>query len=60
VGLWFLASAAGQGIGAQVVKLYGRVPDAVYFGAVGSAAIVAAGALGLDAPRLQVLMRGVR
>jgi POT family proton-dependent oligopeptide transporter len=60
VGLWFLASAAGQGIGAQVVKLYGRVPDAVYFGAVGSAAIVAAGALGLAAPRLQVLMRGVR
>jgi POT family proton-dependent oligopeptide transporter len=60
VGLWFLAVAAGQGIGAQVVTLYGRLPDAVYFGAVGSAAVAAAILLYLLAPRLEGLMRGVR
>jgi POT family proton-dependent oligopeptide transporter len=60
VGLWFLATAAGQGIGAQVVALYGRVPDAVYFGGVGAAAVAAAVALYLLVPRLEALMRGVR
>jgi POT family proton-dependent oligopeptide transporter len=60
VGLWFLAAAAGQGIGAQVVTLYGRVPDTVYFGTVGAAAVAAAGLLYLLAPRLETLMRGIR
>ena len=60
VGLWYLAVAAGQGIGAQVVTLYGRLADAVYFGAVGGAAVVLAGVLYQLAPRLEALMRGVR
>jgi POT family proton-dependent oligopeptide transporter len=60
VGLWFLAAAAGQGIGAQVVTLYGRVPDTVYFGTVGATAVAAAGLLYLLAPRLETLMRGIR
>lgn len=45
MGLWLTAGAAGQGIGAQLVKLYDPAATAVYFGAVGGAAVVLAALL---------------
>lgn len=45
MGLWLASGAAGQGIGAQLVKLYDPAATAVYFGAVGGGAVVLAGVL---------------
>ena len=45
MGLWLTAGAAGQGIGAQLVKLYDPAATAVYFGAVGGTAILLAAVL---------------
>ncbi|WP_030663838.1 peptide MFS transporter [Streptomyces rimosus] len=38
--VWFCAPAMGAGIGAQLVRYYGKVSDLVYFGATGAAAIL--------------------
>ncbi len=38
--LWFLSLAMGQGISAQAVRLYGTIPDALYYGVVGAIAVL--------------------
>ncbi|SFN92558.1 proton-dependent oligopeptide transporter, POT family [Pseudonocardia ammonioxydans] len=53
MGLWLTAGAAGQGIGAQLVKLYDPATTAVYFGAVGGAAVVLAAVLLAAAPLIR-------
>ena len=40
MGLYFLAPAAGQGLGAQVVKLYSAENEALYFGVIGLATVL--------------------
>ncbi|HEY8374344.1 MAG TPA: peptide MFS transporter [Pseudonocardiaceae bacterium] len=59
MGMWFLASAAGQGIAAQVVPLYETLPEKVYFGVIGLSAVVLGLLLWLGANRIRTLMRGV-
>ncbi|WP_246842787.1 peptide MFS transporter [Allokutzneria sp. NRRL B-24872] len=56
--LWFLSIAAGQGIAAQLVPLYGNIPDAVYFGMFAGAAVVLAVLLWVSAPKIRLMMRG--
>ncbi|GAA3660046.1 peptide MFS transporter [Lentzea roselyniae] len=58
MGLWFLASAAGSGIAAQLVKFYTSSPSA-YFMTLGGAAIVLGIALAAAAPVIRKLMSGV-
>lgn len=43
--LWFLASSAGQAIGAQSIKAMAGLPDSTYYLAIGVATIVIAGIL---------------
>lgn len=59
MGLWFLSGAVGNGIGAQVVKLYDPQHEVAYFGVLGGLTIIAAAALFLAAPRLRPLMQGL-
>ncbi|MFB9903936.1 peptide MFS transporter [Allokutzneria oryzae] len=56
--LWFLSIAAGQGIAAQLVPLYGKIPEAVYFGMFAGAAVVLAVLLWISAPKIREMMRG--
>lgn len=53
MGLWLTAGAAGQGIGAQLVKLYDPAATAAYFGAVGGAALVLAAVLLAAVPMIR-------
>jgi len=55
MGLWLSSNAAGQGIGAQLVKFYDAESGAVYFGLLGAAAVVVAVALFALAPRIRRL-----
>jgi len=59
MGLFFLSSAAGQGIGAQVVKLYSDDAAVVYFGVLGAIAIGLGVLLLVFSPKIKELMMGV-
>jgi POT family proton-dependent oligopeptide transporter len=59
MGLFFLSSAAGQGIGAQVVKLYSDEAAVVYFGTLGAVAIGLGVLLLVFSPKIKELMMGV-
>ena len=59
MGLFFLSSAAGQGIGAQVVKLYSDDAAVAYFGVLGAIAIGLGVLLLLFTPKIKALMQGV-
>ncbi|SDH19218.1 proton-dependent oligopeptide transporter, POT family [Lentzea fradiae] len=56
--LWFLATSAGTGVAAQLVKFYTTSPSA-YFLTLGGAAVVLGGALAVAAPAIRKLMSGV-
>ena len=43
--LWFLASSAGQAVGAQSIKLMADLPDSTYYLVVGGITIVISGIL---------------
>ncbi|TWP51882.1 peptide MFS transporter [Lentzea tibetensis] len=58
MGLWFLASASGSGIAAQLVKFYTSSPSA-YFLTLGGAAVVLGAALAASAGPIKKLMSGV-
>ena len=58
MGLWFLASSAGTGVAAQLVKFYTTSPSA-YFLTLGGAAVVLGVALAVAAPAIRKLMSGV-
>ncbi|MCG3754403.1 MULTISPECIES: peptide MFS transporter [unclassified Amycolatopsis] len=60
MGLWLSSNAAGQGIGAQLVKFYDARSAAGYFGALGAGAVVLALLLFALAPliRKQAARRG--
>ncbi|WP_246868666.1 oligopeptide:H+ symporter [Saccharopolyspora sp. ASAGF58] len=59
MGLYFLAPAMGQGLGAQVVKLYSVDNQQVYFGIVGVATIGCAVLLLLASKTIKRYMHGV-
>ncbi|WP_371504356.1 hypothetical protein [Allokutzneria sp. NRRL B-24872] len=59
MGLWFLAGAAGNGIGILVTQLYSDETELAYFGVLGLCAIATAVLLYFAAPRIRVLMQGV-
>ncbi|GGI85926.1 MFS transporter [Saccharopolyspora subtropica] len=59
MGLYFLAPAMGQGLGAQVVKLYSVENQQVYFGIVGAATIGCAVLLLVAAKSIKRYMHGV-
>ncbi|GAB3579411.1 peptide MFS transporter [Amycolatopsis endophytica] len=50
MGLWLAASAAGQGVSAQIVGLYSRESAPAYFGFIGAVAIVLGALLLVVAP----------
>ncbi|SDM70049.1 peptide MFS transporter [Allokutzneria albata] len=56
--LWFLSIAAGNGIAAQLVPLYGNIPEGLYFGMFAGAAVLLAVLLWMSAPKIRELMRG--
>ncbi|GLZ33543.1 MFS transporter [Lentzea sp. NBRC 105346] len=58
MGMWFLSSAAGSGIAAQLVKFYTVSPSA-YFFTLGGAAVVLGIALAAGAAPIRKLMSGV-
>ncbi|MTH54781.1 MFS transporter [Bacillus mangrovi] len=58
--LWFLTSAAGQAINAQVVQYFETVSETVYFGIIGSIALVLGFVLLAVSKKIKVLMHGVR
>ncbi|WP_405448807.1 peptide MFS transporter [Streptomyces erythrochromogenes] len=57
--LWFLSLALANGIQAQVVKVYGHVPDPVYFGVNGAVAVAAGLTVFALAPWLRRTMHPV-
>ncbi|MBP2472971.1 POT family proton-dependent oligopeptide transporter [Crossiella equi] len=57
--LWFLSSAAGLGIAAQLVPLYGVWSDEAYFGMFGGAAVLFAVLLWVGSNKIRTAMRGV-
>jgi len=57
--LWFLSNAMAQAINAQVVKLFDKVPETVYFGIIGFLAIVLCGVMLLLTPVIKKAMKGV-
>ena len=59
MGLFFLSSAAGQGIGAQVVKWYSDDTAVAYFGILGAIALGLGVLLLVLAPKIKELMAGV-
>lgn len=59
MGLFFLSIAAGQGIGAQVVKLYSDENAVPYFGFLGAIAIGLGVLLLVFSPSIKKLMHGV-
>ncbi len=58
--LWFLSSTAAQALNAQVVRFYSPENEMAYFGIIGGAAIVLSIILFAIAPKIQVLMKGIR
>ncbi|WP_460959406.1 peptide MFS transporter [Parasphingorhabdus pacifica] len=59
MGLYFLAPALGQGIGAQVVKLYSQENQNMYFGVIGLITIGFAVLLAVGSKRIKPLMHDV-
>ncbi|WP_344680160.1 oligopeptide:H+ symporter [Saccharopolyspora taberi] len=59
LGLYFLAPAMGQGLGAQVVKWYSVENQQLYFGVVGLATIGCAVLLAIGAKSIKKYMHGV-
>ncbi|CCH30380.1 peptide MFS transporter [Actinosynnema sp. NPDC047251] len=59
MGLWFLASAAGQGVGAIVVQFYSDENAQAYFGVLGGVAIALGVLLALGTNSIRKLMHGV-
>nr|WP_307850082.1 peptide MFS transporter [Saccharopolyspora sp. HNM0986] len=59
LGLYFLAPALGQGLGAQVVKLYSPENQALYFGVIGVLTIACGGLLAVSVPWVRRMMHGV-
>jgi POT family proton-dependent oligopeptide transporter len=57
--LWFLSNAMAQAINAQVVKLFDKVPETVYFGIIGLLAIVLCGVMLLLTPVIKKAMKGI-
>lgn len=58
--LWFLASAAAQGINAQLVQLYRAQTEVGYFAGVGAAVMATGVVMHLISPWVQRHMGGVR
>ena len=59
MGLWFLATAAGSGVGAIVVRFYSDENAVAYFGVLGAVAIGLGVALVVATKAIHRLMRGV-
>nr|WP_093422801.1 peptide MFS transporter [Saccharopolyspora flava] len=59
MGLYWLAPAMGQGLGAQVVKMYSVDNQQMYFAIIGVATIACAGLLLLSARSIKRYMHGV-
>ncbi|GAA2811938.1 peptide MFS transporter [Crossiella cryophila] len=59
MGLWFLATAAGNGIAGQIAPLSTTMSELAYFGLLGGAAILLAVFLWIGANRVKRLMHGV-
>ncbi len=59
MGLWFLATATGNALAAQVTKLHAAVPDALYYALLGAAAVLAGIAFLSFRRRMAELMAGV-
>ncbi|GAA0597206.1 peptide MFS transporter [Virgibacillus siamensis] len=57
--LWFMSNAAGQAVNAQIVKLYDPSTEIIYFGVIGSVAVLAGIILFAFSKKIQVYMRGV-
>jgi len=57
--LWFLSSAAAQGINAQIVKFYSAETEMLYFGTIGVIAIVLGIMLFVIAPKIEKFMKGI-
>ncbi|SDP91830.1 proton-dependent oligopeptide transporter, POT family [Actinopolyspora xinjiangensis] len=60
MGLYFLAPAMGQGVGAQVVKLYSLDNQQIYFGIVGVATLACAVLLAVANRSIKRSMHGVQ
>lgn len=58
--LWFLTSASAQAINAQLVRLYNPETEIIYFGVIGGISIVLSVILYFMAPKIQVLMKGIK
>lgn len=58
--LWFLTNASAQAINAQVVKLYKPENEIIYFGVIGTIALIIGLLLYFFAPKIEQLMRGVK
>ncbi|MCP1399196.1 peptide MFS transporter [Bacillus cereus] len=58
--LWFLTSAAAQAINAQIVRLYNPETEIIYFGVIGGLSIILSVILYFMAPKIQVLMKGIK
>jgi proton-dependent oligopeptide transporter, POT family len=59
LGLYFLAPALGQGVGAQVVKLYSEENQDLYFGVIGLITVAFGVLLILGVNKIRTLMHGV-
>lgn len=57
--LWLLATAAGQGLNAQITPFYNKDDQIAYFGVVGAASIVLGIILFFLSPKIQKFMRGL-
>jgi POT family proton-dependent oligopeptide transporter len=60
MGVWFLASSAGNYIGGQLAGFYEAMPLTELFGVVGAFAVVAGGVMWLFARPIRTLMGGVK
>jgi POT family proton-dependent oligopeptide transporter len=58
--LWFLTNASAQAINAQIVKFYKPETEMIYFGVIGSIAILLGALMLILSPKIQSYMKGVR
>ncbi|HWJ77900.1 MAG TPA: peptide MFS transporter [Niallia sp.] len=58
--LWFLSSAAAQGINAQIAPLFTKISEITYFGILGGTAVVLSIILFLLSPKIQHMMKGIK
>jgi POT family proton-dependent oligopeptide transporter len=59
MGLYLLAPAMGQGLGAQLVRLYDPTTQHLYFGTIGLATLGAAGLLALARRKIKMRLHGL-